>query len=84
MSGVRQVSLKKFDAYALRYTIALNVLVVGCLHGKRSLELRGSGLRDWTQNRSGLSCRAYRRLQMFEVGGIIGAVARARCLRELG
>ena len=37
LPGLRHVRLKKFDAYALWYVTRAEILVIGCIHGKRNL-----------------------------------------------
>ncbi len=37
LPGLRHVRLKKFDAYALWYVTRDEILVIGCLHGRRNL-----------------------------------------------
>ena len=35
--GLRHMRLKKFDAYAVWYLTAAEILVLGCVHGKRNI-----------------------------------------------
>ena len=37
LPGLRHVRVKKFDAYALWYTTAQEILVIGCIHGRRNI-----------------------------------------------